>query len=160
MPSVFAPWEATHPANISRFSAATNKGKCIFFNRTPIPRVVCTPNGVHAPATIAALEAGCHVMVEKPMAMNPSECQKMCNAAEKAGKILAVGFQYRDHPSTEMCLRAFQEGYARSSLLPPERLRNLWDALWETLERGAHVEYNLPRSCQGEDLKFLRTHLH
>ncbi len=58
------------------------------------------------------------------------------------------------------CLRAFQEGYARSSLLPPERLRNLWDALWETLERGAHVEYNLPRSCQGEDLKFLRTHLH
>ena len=71
---------------------------------------VCTPNGVHAPATIAALEAGCHVMVEKPMAMNPAECQKMCNAAEKAGKILAVGFQYRYHPSTEMCLRAFQEG--------------------------------------------------
>ncbi len=58
------------------------------------------------------------------------------------------------------CLLAFQEGYARASLLPPSALLALWDALWKSLEEGARVEYNLPRKCQGEDLQFLRNHLH
>lgn len=71
---------------------------------------VCTPNGVHAPAAIAALKAGCHVMVEKPMAMNPEECAKMCATAQKAGKILGVGFQFRYNSSTQMCRRAFDAG--------------------------------------------------
>lgn len=46
---------------------------------------VCTQNRVHAPATIAALKAGAHVLVEKPMAMNTRECEAMI-AAAKAGK--------------------------------------------------------------------------
>lgn len=71
---------------------------------------VCTPNGVHAPAAIAALNAGNHVIVEKPMAMNPAECQAMCDAAAKAGKLLEVAFQWRYHPATEMCKRAIAEG--------------------------------------------------
>src|SRR5262249_30740716 len=56
---------------------------------------VCTPNGLHAPNTIAALEAGKHVLVEKPMAMSSKEGQKMLDAANRAGKQLIVGFQYR-----------------------------------------------------------------
>ncbi len=71
---------------------------------------VCTPNGVHAEAAIAALKAGCHVMVEKPMGMNPEECAKMCAVAKKAGKILGVGFQFRYNSSTQMCRRAFDAG--------------------------------------------------
>ncbi|MCQ2403006.1 MAG: Gfo/Idh/MocA family oxidoreductase [Lentisphaeria bacterium] len=71
---------------------------------------VCTPNGVHAPASIAALKAGCHVMVEKPMAMNPAECQAMNDAAAKAGKLLACGFQIRYTPAVQMCKRAIEEG--------------------------------------------------
>lgn len=63
---------------------------------------VCTPNGVHYPATIAALKAGCHVLTEKPMAMNPAECEKMIDAAKKAGKLLCCGFQYRYSPSVEL----------------------------------------------------------
>src|SRR5580704_2601461 len=38
---------------------------------------ICTPNGVHAAPTIDALNAKCHVIVEKPMAMNPGECRRM-----------------------------------------------------------------------------------
>ena len=42
---------------------------------------VCTPNGLHAPCTIAALEAGFDVIVEKPLAMNAIEGQQMLDTA-------------------------------------------------------------------------------
>lgn len=71
---------------------------------------VCTPNGVHMPACVAASNAGCHVITEKPMAMNPAECQLMIDAAKANGKLLCVGFQYRYHPKTEMFLRAKEAG--------------------------------------------------
>ena len=56
---------------------------------------VCTPPAVHAQATIDALEAGKHVMCEKPMAMNGEEASKMVKAAAKNGKVLAIDFQMR-----------------------------------------------------------------
>jgi predicted dehydrogenase len=71
---------------------------------------VCTPNGVHAPATIDALNAGAHVMTEKPMAMTVKECEEMIAAAEKNDRKLAVGFQYRFHPSTKFLTQARAEG--------------------------------------------------
>lgn len=71
---------------------------------------VCTPNGVHAQPTIDALNAGAHVIVEKPMAMNPKECQKMIDTAKKAGKKLVIGFQYRYHPATEFLTREREAG--------------------------------------------------
>ena len=71
---------------------------------------VCTPNGVHAQPAIDAANAGCHVIVEKPMAMDPAQCQKMIEAAKKAGKKLTVGFQYRYHPNSEFLAKAREEG--------------------------------------------------
>lgn len=71
---------------------------------------VCTPNGVHMQPTIDALNAGAHVIVEKPMAMNPAECQKMIDAAQKKGKKLTIGFQYRYHPNTQFLKRAADAG--------------------------------------------------
>ena len=63
---------------------------------------VCTPNSLHAPNSIAALRAGKHVMVEKPMAMNAREAQQMIDAAKKAGKHLVVGFQHRFDARTKL----------------------------------------------------------
>ncbi len=63
---------------------------------------VCTPNSLHCPNTIAALRAGKHVMVEKPMAMNAREAQQMIDAARKSGKHLIVGFQHRFDPRTKL----------------------------------------------------------
>ena len=60
--------------------------------------VVSTPNYLHAPQTIAALNAGVHVMVEKPMAMNAQEAEKMCEAAEKSGALLMVAHCWRFDP--------------------------------------------------------------
>lgn len=56
---------------------------------------VCTPNGLHAPNTIAALNAGAAVLVEKPLAMNAKEGQAMLDAAKKNKQKLVIGFQYR-----------------------------------------------------------------
>jgi predicted dehydrogenase len=56
---------------------------------------VCTPNLSHSPITVAALEAGKHVMCEKPMAINYQEAKKMLDAAKKTGKLLTIGYQNR-----------------------------------------------------------------
>jgi UDP-N-acetylglucosamine 3-dehydrogenase len=56
---------------------------------------VATPNYMHAPQTVAALNAGKHVLCEKPMALAVEDCDKMIEASEKSGKLLAVGFQLR-----------------------------------------------------------------
>jgi predicted dehydrogenase len=63
---------------------------------------VCTPNGLHAENTIAALEAGKDVIVEKPMAMNAREAQHMMDAAKRAGKKIIIGFQHRFDPKTKL----------------------------------------------------------
>ncbi len=56
---------------------------------------VCTPNNVHAPASIAAMEAGCHVMCEKPMAKNVEQAQAMLDAQKRTGMKLTIGYQNR-----------------------------------------------------------------
>jgi predicted dehydrogenase len=60
--------------------------------------IVATPNYLHAPQTIAALNAGVHVMVEKPMSMNAQEAEQMCEAAEKSGALLMVAHCWRFDP--------------------------------------------------------------
>ncbi len=57
--------------------------------------VIGTPNFLHAPQAIAALKAGVHVMVEKPMAMNTTEALTMQVAAQKSGTQLMVAHCWR-----------------------------------------------------------------
>ncbi|MBN2046484.1 MAG: Gfo/Idh/MocA family oxidoreductase [Anaerolineaceae bacterium] len=56
---------------------------------------ILTPNASHAPISIDALNAGKHVMVEKPMASKAADARKMVETAEKTGKRLSVGYQSR-----------------------------------------------------------------
>jgi len=57
--------------------------------------VVCTPNFLHADATIKAFENGCHVLCEKPMATSLSECENMIKAAKESKKFLMIGQNQR-----------------------------------------------------------------
>jgi len=57
--------------------------------------MVLTPNNSHCKITVAALEAGRHVMCEKPMAMNYKEAKAMLAARDKSGKLLTIGYQNR-----------------------------------------------------------------
>ncbi|MDK8643931.1 Gfo/Idh/MocA family protein, partial [Niallia taxi] len=56
---------------------------------------VCTPNVSHSPITVAAFEAGKHVLCEKPMAHNTEAAQKMMEAWRKSGKKFTVAYQNR-----------------------------------------------------------------
>ena len=59
---------------------------------------VCTPNAFHAPITIAALQAGKHVLCEKPMATSAAEADAMIDAARTAGRFLMIGHNQRLAP--------------------------------------------------------------
>ncbi len=61
---------------------------------------VLTPNRSHSFITVDALEAGKHVMCEKPMAINPAEAKKMLDAAKRTGKKLTIGYNNRQRPDS------------------------------------------------------------
>ncbi len=56
---------------------------------------ICTPNFLHAPLTIQALEAGVNVLCEKPMATTLEDAERMKATAERTGKTLYIGFNHR-----------------------------------------------------------------
>jgi predicted dehydrogenase len=56
---------------------------------------VCTPNKFHKELTLAAFDAGAHVLCEKPMALDAGEGRTMLAAAQRAGKRLMINFSYR-----------------------------------------------------------------
>ena len=71
---------------------------------------VTTWNAAHAPAAIAALNAGCHVICEKPMAMNAAEARAMQDAADKNGLVLQIGFVRRFGNDARVALDMIQSG--------------------------------------------------
>jgi predicted dehydrogenase len=74
---------------------------------------VCTPGDTHAEIAVAALEAGKHVLCEKPLANSVAEAQVMVDAAEKAavsGVRATVGFTYRRVPAIALARQLVAEG--------------------------------------------------
>jgi predicted dehydrogenase len=63
--------------------------------------VVATPHDALAPVSIRALEAGKHVLCEKPMARSAQEAERVVAAAQRARRSLMVGFNHRHHPAVE-----------------------------------------------------------
>ncbi len=77
----------------------------------PDVAVILTPHPLHAQIAIDCLEAGCHVLVEKPMAVQVAEADAMIEAAARAGRLLAVNFQQRHRPEIQAARRMIQEGH-------------------------------------------------
>jgi predicted dehydrogenase len=69
-----------------------------------------TPNSLHAEWTIRALQAGKHVLCEKPIGMGAAEAERMFDAAKHAGRVLMEAFMYRTHPQTLAVMDAVKSG--------------------------------------------------
>jgi len=84
---------------------------------------ICTPNNYHAPLSIAALEAGKHVICEKPLAPTPAEIHKMIAARDASGKLLMTAQHFRFHGSAKAMKAEIETGvlgdiyHARSWML-------------------------------------------
>jgi predicted dehydrogenase len=71
---------------------------------------VSLPNGMHVEWTIRALEAGKHVLCEKPMDRRPERVAAAFDAAERAGRVLSEAFMWRHSPQTRRLLELLGEG--------------------------------------------------
>jgi len=71
---------------------------------------ICTPNAFHMQPTIDALEAGKHVLCEKPIARNAKEGQKMVDAANRTGKKLMIGLNNRFRSGPKALKRFIEQG--------------------------------------------------
>ena len=71
---------------------------------------VCLPNYLHAPVSIAALDAGCHVLCEKPMATSREEADAMIQAAKSSGKKLMIAHNQRFVPSHQKARALIESG--------------------------------------------------
>ena len=71
---------------------------------------VCSPNGLHAAHTIASLQAGRHVLCEKPMAISVQDCRSMIFEAERANRRIFIVKQNRFNPPVAAVKRLIDEG--------------------------------------------------
>jgi UDP-N-acetyl-2-amino-2-deoxyglucuronate dehydrogenase len=72
--------------------------------------IVCTPHPLHAEGAIAAARGGLHVVVEKPMALDPADCDAMIAAAQESGVVLSVMSQRRWYAPVLRVKAAIDEG--------------------------------------------------
>lgn len=71
---------------------------------------ICTPHYLHEPMTIFALEQGCNVICEKPMAIDYADAVHMMGASKETGNKLAVIFQNRLNPGSRFIKSALEDG--------------------------------------------------
>jgi xylose dehydrogenase (NAD/NADP) len=68
------------------------------------------PNSMHVPWSVLALEAGKHVLSEKPLSRHPAQVDEAFDAADRAGRVLMEAFMWRFHPQTEELVRLVRSG--------------------------------------------------
>jgi len=71
---------------------------------------ICTPNAYHAPAALAALRRGIHVLCEKPLSLDLAACDEMIAAAQESGAILQTNHHLRSSPAVQTAKRLIEEG--------------------------------------------------
>ena len=96
---------------------------------------ISLPNSMHVEWSIQALEAGKHVLCEKPLSRHPEDVERAFDAAEKAGRILMEAFMYRHNPQTKRLKELVESGAIG-------RLRLVRAAFSFPLDDAANVRLN------------------
>ncbi len=116
---------------------------------------VCVPAALHPQVAVAALRAGKHVLIEKPLALSLEDCERIAaeaSRAEATGVRSAVGFNLRSH----RLLRQARDVLASGALGDVELLRTLWTADWSG---AARPPWHARRVTGGGALLEIGTHL-
>jgi predicted dehydrogenase len=66
--------------------------------------LVCSPNGTHARVALDALDAGLHVLVEKPLCLDPADAREIATRAQRSRRVVQVGYMKRFDPAYERFL--------------------------------------------------------
>lgn len=83
----------------------------VMLEKHPVDLVgIATPTIHHAPMALAALEAGAHVICEKPMAMNRDEAQQMLDKAQSLGRVHMIGHELRFNPNRRKLRQLIADG--------------------------------------------------
>jgi len=112
---------------------------------------ICTPSGLHAAMAIAAMQAGKHVIVEKPMAMSLADADAMIRASAETGRKLCVVLQNRYNPPMQDLRRVVDSGRLGRLLLgsatvrwyrPQEYYEDEWHGTW-AMDGGALMNQSI-----------------
>jgi len=112
---------------------------------------ICTPSGLHAQMAIEALQAGKHVIVEKPMALSLEDADRMIATAKSTGRRLCVVLQNRYNPPMQDLRRVVDEGRLGRLLLgnatvrwfrPQEYYEDGWHGTW-AMDGGALMNQSI-----------------
>lgn len=98
--------------------------------------VLSTPNHLHAGQAIAALDAGKHVLLQKPMARTVSECDAILEAQRRSGATLGIYMNLLDHPLFHDLRRMVREGYLGKVVLFSARLAHRGGLQWAGADRN------------------------
>lgn len=79
-------------------------------NHKPDAVIVANPTSLHLDVAIPAAEAGCHILLEKPVSNSLDRLDALQKAAEKSGSKILVGFQFRYHPTLNKARELIQQG--------------------------------------------------
>lgn len=111
--------------------------------------VLASPAETHAGLALRAIEAGKHVLVEKPLALSSSDARKVAQAAEAAGLVLMVDHVLEYHPAVQRLHALVHDGelgrvrYLSAHRLNFGRLRTEEDALWSFAPHDLSMMINL-----------------
>lgn len=130
---------------------------------------ISLPNHMHAEWSVKALEAGKHVLCEKPFALSVEEVDRMIDASRRTGRVLAEGFMYLHHPQTKLVGEYVHSGRlgditlvrAMFSFILGNRSTNirlnpgfgggsLWDAGIYPISYAQYIMKDLPHSVAGQ----------
>lgn len=100
---------------------------------------VGTPPALHCPLTLTALRAGCHVLCEKPFAMNYSEARQMVDEARQLGRTLGVAYYRRFYPKVLKAKELIAAGVIGRPLLA-ELVHHVWLAPGDIDSRAWHFD--------------------
>jgi predicted dehydrogenase len=92
---------------LAGYSVETNVQEALQKHK-PEAVIVSNPTSMHLDVAIPAAEAGCHILLEKPVSHSLERLDKLQKAAEKSGSKILVGFQFRYHPTLQKARELIQ----------------------------------------------------